>query len=485
MSKLRALTMPKWGIEMAEGTIAEWRIKTGDRIKKTQVIALIETDKIANDLESEFEGTVAALVAAAGQVYPVGALLGVIATQAASDSEVETFVKNFRAAEGSAADASAQSQPPAAAATAAAVPDAPPPPPRIPADANISPAARRLADSLRLGLEKLQGSGRRGRITLQDVDQAGKPPTAAATGKPVVLTAISDAPQAVFASPYARRVAQERGVDLSQVKPTGARGRISRGDVIAAAGARPGAGGQAQTGSAASPAAAAAGGATFTVERFSPMRKAIARQLTLSKSTIPHFYLRVRARMDALGSLREQVKQSGGPTPSINDYLVRASALALREVPEVNVQVHAEEIHRYAHADIAVAVATDRGLITPIVRAADTKPVAQIAAEIRGLAERARAGKLKTEEYSGGTFCISNLGMFGVDEFEAIINPPQGAILAVGAMRRQCVEEGSAISFANMLVLSLSCDHRAIDGAVGARFLAALKSLLENPQALS
>ena len=175
----------------------------------------------------------------------------------------------------------------------------------------------------------------------------------------------------------------------------------------------------------------------------------------------------------------------GAFTAAFNDYLVRAAALALIEVPQVNVQVHAEEIHRYAHADIAVAVATDRGLITPIVRAADQKPVAAIATEIRALAERARSGKLKTEEFSGGTFCISNLGMFGVDEFEAIINPPQGAILAVGAMRRQFVEDRAGISFANTLVLSLSCDHRAIDGAVGARFLAALKALIEKPNALT
>jgi pyruvate dehydrogenase E2 component (dihydrolipoamide acetyltransferase) len=487
VSKLRALTMPKWGIEMVEGTIAEWRIAAGDQIKKGQLLALIETDKIANDLEGEFEATVARVVAEAGSVYPVGALLAVLATEAADAAEIEDFVRNFRAAAGSAAAETQSAEPTVAAATAAPVAAAPPPPPaapKIPKDANISPAARNLADSLGLGLDKLHGSGRRGRITLQDVDQASKPAVAAPTGKPTSVAVTTAALDSFHASAYAKRLAVQRSVDLAKLKGTGPRGRISRADVL-----KVGAAAGAAAGAPAAPAAApfvavASGAAEFTVEKFTPMRKAIARQLTLSKSTIPHFYLRMRIRVDALSALRERIRKDGGKPPSVNDYLIRAAALALIEIPQVNIQVHGEEVHVFKHADVAVAVATDRGLITPIVRSADLKPVAQIGAEIRDLAERARAGKLKTEEYSGGSFCVTNLGMFGIDEFDAIINPPQGAILAVGALQRQFVEDAGSVTFANTLKVSLSCDHRAIDGAVGARFLSALRDLIETPQRL-
>lgn len=479
MSKLRALTMPKWGIEMVEGTIAEWRIAAGDQIKKGQLLALIETDKIANDLEGELDATVARVVAEAGSVYPVGALLAVLATDAADAAEVENFVRNFRAAAGSAAAETQSAEPAATAATAAPVAAAPPPPPaapKIPKDANISPAARNLADSLGLGLDKLRGSGRRGRITLQDVDQASKPAAAAPTGRPVAVAVTTTALDSFHASAYAKRLAVQKSVDLSKLKGTGPRGRISRADVLKA-------------GAPAAPVAApfvavASGAAEFTVEKFTPMRKAIARQLTLSKSTIPHFYLRMRVRVDALSVLRERIRKDGGKPPSVNDYLIRAAALALVEVPQVNIQVHGDEVHVFKRADVAVAVATDRGLITPIIRSADLKPVAQIGAEIRDLAERARAGKLKVEEYSGGSFCVTNLGMFGIDEFDAIINPPQGAILAVGALQRHFLEDAGSVTFANTVKLSLSCDHRAIDGAVGARFLSALRDLIEKPQRL-
>lgn len=477
MSKLRALTMPKWGIEMVEGTIAEWRIAAGDQIKKGQLLALIETDKIANDLEGELDATVARVVAEAGSVYPVGALLAVLATDAADAAEVEDFVRNFRAAAGSAAAESQGAEP--AAATAAAPPATPPPPPaapKIPKDANISPAARRLADAHGLGLDKLKGSGRRGRITLQDVDQVTKPPAATTTGPAVSVAVTTSGLDAFHASAYAKRLAVQRSVDLAKIKGTGPRGRISRADVLKA--------GAPVAAAASAPVVVASGAAEFSVEKFTPMRKAIARQLTLSKSTIPHFYLRMRVRVDALSGLRERIRKDGGKPPSVNDYLIRAAALALVEIPQVNIQVHGEEVHVFKHADVAVAVATDRGLITPIVRSADLKPVAQIGAEIRDLADRARAGKLKAEEYSGGSFCVTNLGMFGIDEFDAIINPPQGAILAVGALQRQFVEDAGSVTFANTVKLSLSCDHRAIDGAVGARFLSALRDLIEKPQRL-
>ena len=267
-----------------------------------------------------------------------------------------------------------------------------------------------------------------------------------------------------FASPLAKRLAVKHDVDLATIKGTGPRGRIGKADVLALV----------------VPAAAA----DVEIVPMSMTRKAIARQLTLSKTTIPHFYLRMSVKVDALQAMRRRAKDSVGQAPSINDYLVRACALALAANPDVNVQVHGDAIHRFKHADISVAVATDKGLITPVVRAAETRSVAQISAEVAELASRARANRLKAEDIAGGSFSISNLGMFGIDQFDAIINPPQGAILAVGAAQRTPVETDYALSFATVVQLSLSCDHRAIDGAVGAKFMAELRRLIENPQSL-
>lgn len=396
--------MPKWGIEMLEGTVSEWNIAEGDRIAKGQIIALIETGKIANDVEAELDATVARLVAQRGDTCPVGALLAVFATEPAQASDVDDFVRSFRAAPGSVAATGAASG------SAAAQGSDEPRAPALEAaldDIAISPAARALAEERGIDVRTIRGSGRGGRISLQDIEQAVK------SASPV---AADDGP---------------------------------------------------------------------IIERFSPMRKAIAQQLTLSKSTIPHFYLRIEVNVDALLTLREQRQQRAEPAAGLNAWLLRAAALALMDVPEVNIQVHGEEIHRFKHADIAVAVATDRGLIAPIVRAAETRPVEELAAEVQALAARARAGELRTSELSGGTFSVSNLGMHGIDEFDAVINPPQGAILAIGAARRRAVEAASGVRFATTLKLSLSCDHRAIDGAVGARYLAALRDALERPERLA
>ncbi|WP_246438400.1 dihydrolipoamide acetyltransferase family protein, partial [Novosphingobium piscinae] len=258
------------------------------------------------------------------------------------------------------------------------------------------------------------------------------------------------------------------------------RGRVRRADVLAAvANAAPAP--AAAVPVAASLAPSGAAGAPEIVP-MSAMRRTIARRLTQAKQEIPHFYVRRRVRADRLLALRAA---TAGERPSVNDYLIRACALALREVPAVNVQVHGAEIHQFHQADIAVAVATDRGLVTPIVFAADEHAPAAIAATMRELAQKARAGKLRPEEFTGGSFSLSNLGGFGVEQFDAIINPPQGAILAVGTARPEPIDDDGALRIVPVLHLSLSCDHRAIDGADAGRFMAALARLIEQPALLA
>jgi pyruvate dehydrogenase E2 component (dihydrolipoamide acetyltransferase) len=458
VGKLRAFTMPKWGIEMVEGTIGEWNVKVGEPVAKGQVIAQIETDKIVNEVEIEYDTRFVRLIAEPGQTYPVGALLAVTSIDAVEDEEIDAFVRAFAPAGGAAPAAPVDAPTPAKAGRESPV---------IPADTLISPAARELALRLSLNVSAIEGHGRGGRVTLQDVDQAARPARKVGGGGPVAIEPTGEALDAFYASPYAKRLAVKHSVDLAKLAGTGPRGRISRQDVAAA-------------GISAVPAP----GAAYEILRMSPTRKAIARQLTLSKSTIPHFYLRMPVNVDALLVLRAELKRAGGSVPSVNDYFIRAVALALMAAPDVNVQVHGDQIHRFRDADISVAVAADKGLITPVIRAAQTKSVQGIAAELGAMIERARAGRLRAEEIEGGSFTVSNLGMFGVDQFDAIINPPQGAILAIGAARPFPVERGGGLSVAQVANFSLSCDHRAIDGAVGAAFLKELKTLLETPQRL-
>ena len=479
MSAIRAFTMPKWGIEMTEGLLAEWKVAEGQPFARGDLIALIETDKITNDVEAEFDGVLRRAVAQVGETYPVGALLAVYAPADVTDAEVSAFVTAFRPAgeggEPSVEPLEIASTPPAA------------PPVVVPEGLAISAKARALVEAAGLDVVSLTGSGAHGRLTLQDVEQASRPANAPLGGEPVSIEATSSRLDAIFASPLAKRLAVRHGLDLAGVAGGGPRGRIRKDDVLAAVQARR------LPPSEASPVAEVRRAPPLApprdegveVIRMTPMRKAIARRLTESKTTIPHFYLRTRVQADALGALRRALNQEGGGKVTLNDLIVRACALALRRSPEVNIQVHGDEVRRFPHADVAVAVATEKGLLTPIVRAADTKPVREIGAEIRALAEQAHAGRLKTEAFEGGTFSVSNLGMFGIDGFDAVINPPQGAILAVGGLQRQMVEgDGGGFRFANLLQLSLSCDHRAIDGAVGARFLAMLRELLERPTSL-
>ncbi len=466
---LKAFTMPKWGIEMAEGTVAEWMVREGEPFARGAVLALIETDKITNEVEAEADGCFVRLVAGQGDTLPVGALLAVQGEPGTPAAEVDAFVASFRAVDTSmpgverAADAAPPPPPPPAEPEA---PAAPPPAAVIPEGIAISAVARATAEAAGLDVQSLAGSGRKGRITAQDVDLA-----LLERGPPALKGPIDLAGQeGAFASPLARRLAVMHGIDLSGVAGTGTRGRIRKDDVLALVSA---------PAAAAAPApAAATGPGTAEVLPMSAIRRTIAARLTEAKQTIPHFYLRRRVRMDRLLALRNAQGKPG----SINDYIVRATALALQAVPECNIQVHGTDIHRFASADIALAVATPRGLMTPILFGADALDVPGIAAAAALLAGRARAGKLAPHEFQGGSFTISNLGMFGVEQFDAIINPPQGAILAVGAAKAEAIVDDGALRMVDMLHLSMSCDHRAIDGADGARFLAELARIIETAE---
>lgn len=301
-----------------------------------------------------------------------------------------------------------------------------------------------------------------------------------AVARPADTPAPGPAPDAasagrVLASPLARRLAAQWSLDLAALAGSGPRGRVVRRDVEAAARRAP---------PSAAPPPAAAPAARPDEQRVphTGMRRAIARRLSESKQTVPHFYLTVDCRADALLALRAQAGQDGGPRPTVNDFIVRAAAQALRDEPGLNVSWQDDALLHHAGADISVAVATDGGLVTPIVRDADAKPLGAIAAEIAELAARARANRLRPEEFTGGSLTVSNLGMHGIDQFAAIINPPQAAILAVGAARRRpVVDEDGEIRAAMLMTVTLSADHRAVDGAVAARWLAAFRARIEHP----
>jgi pyruvate dehydrogenase E2 component (dihydrolipoamide acetyltransferase) len=440
----------------------------------------IETDKITNEVEAEYDAVLKRLLTpASDEAHPVGALLAVFADADTTDAEVDAFIATFKPAETSvAAKAGGASPAPAAAAAPAPAAAAAPArePKKIVTNRAISPEALKLAEAEGVDIEPIAGSGRNGRITYQDVVQALRPERAASFKGTAQL--VADTPEA-FASPLARRIAAQHGIVLAGIKGTGARGRISKADVLALV--KP-----------TTAAPAVAFGAPFelvanqpSVQPFDKVRKVVARRLTEAKQTIPHFYLRVSASVDALMDLRKTANLVLGTKASINDYIVKAVAMALVRHPDVNVQVHGDAVHSFPHADVAIAVASPKGLVTPIVRQADRMHIAQIAATTRALIDKAQAGKLGFEDMDGGTFSVSNLGMFGIEQFDAIINPPQGAILAVGGVNRVAVEAANGdIAFESRIGLTMSVDHRAIDGAAGAQFLQTLKGLLEAPEGL-
>lgn len=313
-------------------------------------------------------------------------------------------------------------------------------------------------------------------LAAQTVDE---PAQQAATAVVIAETTASavQTGQRIFASPLARRLADEAGIDLVSLSGSGPRGRIVKRDVLAASPAAA----VAPSLAIADAVASAGTSGDYTETPHSGMRRTIARRLSESKATIPHFYLRADCRMDSLLSLRAQINAGGTCKVSVNDIIVKAVGAALRELPDMNVSWTDAALRRYTNIDVAVAVSTDTGLITPVVLGVDTKPISLISSDIVDLAARARAGKLAAHEYQGGSFTVSNLGMFGVQEFAAIINPPQAAILAVGAAEQRPVVTDGALQVASVMTVTLSVDHRVIDGSLAAKWLAVFKRIIENP----
>ena len=430
--------MPALSPTMEEGTLAKWHVKVGDEVHSGDVIAEIETDKATMEVEAVDEGVVEALLEPEGT----------------EEVKVNTPIARLSGGDG------AESPSPLRGGDRGGG--------ETPAPAAVSPIPQLAATRPATPSPAPLGGGDRETL-----------PTSAKDG------------QRIFASPLARRLAQAAGVDLAQVRGSGPHGRIIRRDVEGLKGAPP-----------ARPTVAPAARApeaphqapsleqlgiapgSYDLVPLDGMKKTIARRMTQSFQEVPHFPLTIDLTIDALLAARGKINgllEKEGVRVSVNDMLIKAAAIALKRSPETNASYTPEGIAFHHHADIAVAVAVEGGLITPIVRAAETKGLAEIAKEMKDLAERARTRRLKPEEYQGGTFSISNLGMFGVQSFASIINQPQGAILSVGVGEKRPVVRGDQLAIATLMTVTLTCDHRVVDGAIGARWLAAFKALVEDP----
>jgi pyruvate dehydrogenase E2 component (dihydrolipoamide acetyltransferase) len=426
------ILMPALSPTMTEGNLATWLKKEGDSIAPGDVIAEIETDKATMEVEAVDEGRLGRIVVPAGtEGVAVNDVIGLLLEEGEDESALDAVDTG-----GNGAAAPEPKAEPASKAEAAPA-------------AKAAPAA---------------GNGQGGRI---------------------------------FASPLARRMAEKAGLDLAAVAGSGPRGRIVKADIAAAlekgvgkaapkAAEKPA---PAPAAAAAAPAAAPAPGAPDAPHKeisLSNMRKVIARRLTESKQTIPHFYLTVDVELDALLKLRKELNERKGATYklSVNDLVIKATAIAIRQKPAVNAIWGGDKIYELTDIDVAVAVAIEGGLITPIIRKADQKGLATISAEMKDLAARAKEGKLKPEEFQGGGFSISNLGMYGIKDFSAVINPPQACILAVGAGEQRPVVKNGALAIATVMSCTLSVDHRVVDGALGAEWLQVFKQLVEDPISL-
>ena len=428
------ILMPALSPTMEEGTLAKWLVKEGDEIKSGDLIAEIETDKATMEFEAVDEGIMGKILVAEGtENVKVNTPICIVG------EEGEDMSAASAAPAPAAAAASAPAEAPAAAAPAAAA-------------ASPAPAAPAAADGSRL-----------------------------------------------FATPLARRIAADKGLDLASIKGSGPHGRIIKADVenataqpaaaAPAASAAPAAGGAAMaSGPSSDQVIKMYTGRDFEEVSLNGMRKTVAARLTEAKQSVPHFYLRKDIQLDALLAFRSKLNKTLEPRGvklSVNDFVIKACALALQEVPEANAVWAGDRTLKFSASDVAVAVAVDGGLFTPVLQDAEMKSLSALSAQMKDLAGRARDGKLKPNEYVGGSFAISNLGMFGIDNFDAIINPPHGAILAVGAgIKKPVVGEDGELTVATVMSTTLSVDHRVIDGALGANLLNAIKANLENPMGM-
>lgn len=430
--------MPALSPTMTEGTLAKWHVKEGDTVESGDVIAEIETDKATMEVEAVDEGKIGKILVAEGsEGVPVNEVIALLLEEDEDESALDGA--DTSAADTSAAGSKETKEPAPAKEDAPAAASAP---------ANASPA-----------------------------------PAAPVSGG-----------ERVKASPLARRIASNEGVDLAAVTGSGPRGRVVKRDVEAAMSSKPAEKKSDAEAAPSAPAASAAPAASgwnpdltglpeYEEVPNSGMRKTIARRLTESKQQVPHFYLTVDCELDNLLATRKQLNEKAGDGVkiSVNDFVIRAVSLALKKVPAANAIWTDKATLMCKKQDISVAVAIEGGLITPVVRDAGSKGLAEISGEMKALAGKARDGKLKPEDYQGGTFSVSNLGMFGIKEFSAIINPPQGCILAVGAGEQRPVVKDGALAIATVMSCTLSVDHRAVDGAVGAEFMAEFKKLIEDP----
>ena len=448
------LKMPALSPTMEEGTLAKWLVKEGDSVAAGDLLAEIETDKATMEFEAVDEGTIAKILVPEGtDEVKVGTVIALIAGEGEDASAAPKAAATEPVAKDGGETGAGQ---PATETPARPAPPADTPPPNP-----------------------------------KQLSEEAPPKTASKGINPVQHSELTAGPRAdpgerIKASPLARRLAEQRGIDLAGLSGSGPGGRIVKADVDGAA-ARP---------AAPAPAAAAAPGPApsyavpdvpHEVAKLSNMRKTIARRLTESKQQVPHIYLTVDIRLDALLKLRGELNASlasRGVKLSVNDMLIKALAAALIEVPECNVQYTGSELVTFKRADISVAVSIPAGLITPIIVGADAKSLSAISAEMKDLAARAREGKLKPEEYQGGTASLSNMGMYGISVFSAVINPPQGMIMAIGAGEKRPWVVDDSLQIATIMQATGSFDHRAIDGADGARLMQAFKRLVENPLAM-
>lgn len=423
------ILMPALSPTMTEGKLAKWTKSEGDEVSAGDVIAEIETDKATMEVEAVDEGTIGKILIAAGTAgVAVNTPIAVLLEEGESEGDISAFSE--------------------------------PSPDVADAPSSPSPSGRGKAS------ETSQGEG----ITS----------TATAINTPQRKTQNVNTGDRVFASPLARRIAKDKNINLAQIKGSGPHGRVVKADVE---GAKPSASQRPQASGPDARTLADLLGMSYEAKPNSSMRSVIASRLQESKQTVPHFYLTIECRIDALLEARKHINAAadGKYKLSVNDFVLKACAMALKAVPQANASWTDEAILFYDNADISVAVATPDGLITPIIKEAEYKSLPAISVEMKDLAKKARDGKLKPHEYQGGTFSVSNLGMFGISEFSAIINPPQACILAVGAGIEKPVINNGRVEIGTTMKVTLSCDHRVVDGAVGAQFLQAFQNYIENP----